>query len=70
MGSVTNAMCTSFKVELMTATHNFTASTGNAFKIALIKASPTGDYGAATTNYSNLTGASDETSGTGIPQGA
>jgi len=69
MGSVTNAMCTSFKVELMTATHNFTASTGNAFKIALIKASPTGDYGAATTNYSNLTGASDETSGTGYTAG-
>jgi len=69
MGSVTNAMCTSFKVELMTATHDFTASTGNAFKIALIKASPTGDYGAATTNYSNLTGASDETSGTGYTAG-
>jgi hypothetical protein len=69
MGSVTNAMCTSFKVELMTATHNFTASTGNAFKIALIKATPTGDYGAATTNYSNLTGASDETSGTGYTAG-
>ncbi len=69
MGSVTNAMCTSFKVELMTATHNFTTSTGNAFKIALIKATPTGDYGAATTNYSNLTGAADETSGTGYTAG-
>lgn len=60
--SVTTAMPTSFKVEILTATHNFTASTGNTFKIALMKAtaSGTGTYGAATTNYSNLTGASDE----------
>ena len=30
-----NYMCTSFKTELMTGTHNFTASTGNTFKLAL-----------------------------------
>ena len=55
-------MPTSFKVEILTATHNFTASTGNTFKLALGKAaaSLTGTYGAATTNYSNLTGNSDE----------
>ena len=58
----TTAMPTSFKVEILTATHNFTASTGNIFKIALGKAtaSVVGTYGAATTNYSNLTGNSDE----------
>jgi hypothetical protein len=58
----TTAMPTSFKVEILTATHNFTASTGNTFKIALGKAtaSVVGTYGAATTNYSNLTGNSDE----------
>ena len=30
-----NFMCTSFKVELMRAVHNFTTSTGNTFKLAL-----------------------------------
>lgn len=62
MAGFTTAMPTSFKVEILTATHNFTASTGNTFKIALGKAtaSVTGTYGAATTNYSDLTGNSDE----------
>jgi hypothetical protein len=62
MAGFTTAMPTSFKVEILTATHNFTATTGNTFKIALGKAtaSITGTYGAATTNYSNLTGNSDE----------
>jgi hypothetical protein len=58
-------MTTSFKSEILTATHNFTNSTGNAFKIGLFKTSVTGTYGAATTAYSNVTGNSDETSGTG-----
>ena len=31
----TSAMCTSFKQEILVATHNFAASTGNTFKIAL-----------------------------------
>jgi hypothetical protein len=54
--SITTAMPTSFKVELFKAVHNFTASTGNTFKIALLKAaaSGSGTYGAATTSYSNL----------------
>lgn len=30
-----NFMCTSFKQELLTGTHNFTASTGDTFKLAL-----------------------------------
>jgi hypothetical protein len=49
-------MPTSFKVELFKAVHNFTASTGNTFKIALLKAtaSGSGTFGAATTSYSNL----------------
>lgn len=60
--SVTNAMPTSFKGEILEGSHNFTVSTGNAFKIALLKAtaSGTGTYGAASTNYSNITGNSDE----------
>jgi hypothetical protein len=54
--SITTAMPTSFKVEILRAVHNFTASTGNTFKIALLKstASGSGTFGAATTNYSNL----------------
>lgn len=54
--SITTAMPTSFKVELFKAVHNFTASTGNTFKIALLKAaaSGSGTYGAATTSYTNL----------------
>lgn len=58
----TTAMPTSFKVEILKAVHNFTASTGNTFKIALGKATASviGSYGAATTNYSDLTGDSDE----------
>jgi hypothetical protein len=62
MTGFTTAMPTSFKVEILTATHNFTASTGNTFKLALGKAAASlaGTYGAATTAYSNLTGNSDE----------
>lgn len=52
-------MCTSFKVELMTGTHNFTNSTGNTFKIALYTSSAT--MGATTTAYS----ATNEVSGPG-----
>ena len=44
-----NFMCTSFKTELMQAVHNFTASTGNTFKLALYDNSAT--FTAATTAY-------------------
>jgi hypothetical protein len=44
-----NFMCTSFKQELMTGTHNFTASTGNTFKLALYTNSAS--FTAATTAY-------------------
>ena len=60
--SVTTAMPTSFKVEILKAVHNFTASTGNTFKIALMKATAAGSgtYGAATTSYDTLVSNSDE----------
>lgn len=67
--TVTTALPTSYKVELMTGTHNHTNSTGNTFKIALIKSSESGTYGAASTNYSNITGSADEASGTGYTAG-
>ncbi len=67
--AATTAMCTSFKSELMQALHNFLLSGGNTFKIALIKSGMAGTYGAATTNYSNVTGNTDEASGTGYTAG-
>lgn len=62
MAGFTTAMPTSFKVEILKAVHDFSNPGGDTFKIALGKAtaSITGTYGAATTNYSNLTGNSDE----------
>lgn len=44
-----NYMCTSFKVELMKAVHNFTASTGSTFKLAMYDNSAS--FTAATTAY-------------------
>jgi hypothetical protein len=44
-----NFMCTSFKVELMRAVHNFTTGTGNTFKLALYNNSAS--FTAATTAY-------------------
>ena len=64
--SVSTAMCTSFKQELLQKVHNLGSDT---LKLALIKASPSGTYGAATTNYSDVTGNSDEASGTGYSAG-
>lgn len=60
--SVTTAMPTSFKVEVLRAVHNFTASTGNTFKLALMKATAAGSgtYNASTTSYDTLTSNSDE----------
>ena len=46
-----NFMCTSFKVELMRAVHNFTTSTGNTFKLALYDNTPS--FTAATTAYTS-----------------
>lgn len=56
LAGLTTAMCTSFKVELAKALHDFTLTTGNVFKIALFKANASivGTFGAATTNYSQM----------------
>jgi hypothetical protein len=64
--AITTAMCTSFKQELLGGTHDLDTDT---IKLALIKDTPTGTYGAATTNYSDVTGNSDEASGTGYSAG-
>ena len=57
--AITQAMCTSFKTELLTGTHNFTNSSGNTFKLALFTSSAS--LGAGTTAYTT----SNEVSGTG-----
>ena len=49
--AITSAVCTSFKVELLKGVHNFTATTGNRFKIALYTSSAT--LGASTTAFSS-----------------
>ena len=62
--AISTAMCTSFKQEILVGTHNFTATTGNTFKLALFTSSAT--LGASTTAFD----ASDnEVSGTGYSSG-
>jgi hypothetical protein len=61
--AITQAMCTSFKGEVMQALHDFTASTGNVFKIALYTSTAT--MSASTTAYS----ATNEVSGTNYVAG-
>jgi hypothetical protein len=46
-----NFMCTSFKKELLQGKHNFTASSGNTFKLALYTNSAS--FTAATTAYTS-----------------
>ena len=76
--AISTAMCTSFKQEILVGTHNFTATSGNTFKLALFTSSAT--IGASTTafdasdnevtgtNYTsggaNLTSVTPTTSGT------
>ena len=64
--AITTAMCTSFKSELLGGTHDLDT---DSIKIALIKSSMAGTYDATTTNYSDVTGNSDEATGTGYSAG-
>jgi len=61
--AITQAMCTSFKKELLEGVHNFKNSGGSTFKLALFTSSASLD--AATTAYST----SNEVSGTGYSAG-
>jgi len=58
-----NYMCTSFKQELLVGSHNFTASSGDTFKLAMYTNSAS--FNAATTAYTT----SNEVSGTGYSAG-
>ncbi len=57
--AITQAVCTSFKQEILVEGHDFTASTGDTFKIALYDSSAT--LSAATATYSS----DDEVSNSG-----
>ena len=61
--AITQAMCTSFKAELMLAVHDFRDTGGDTFKLALYTSSASID--ANTTAYT----ASDEASGTNYSAG-
>ena len=61
--AIPQAMCTSFKKELLEGVHNFKNSGGSTFKIALFTSSAT--LGASTTAYSTT----NEVSGTGYSAG-
>ena len=61
--AITQAMCTSFKKELLEGVHNFLLSGGDTFKVALFTSSAS--LGAATTAYST----SNEVSGSGYSAG-
>ena len=56
--AISQAMCTSFKVELLKGVHNFTNSSGKTFNLALYTSSAS--LGASTTAYTT----SNEVSGT------
>lgn len=61
--AITSAICTSFKKELLERKHDFNASGGHTFKIALYTSAATLD--ASTTNYTT----SNEVVGTGYTAG-
>ena len=61
--AIIQTLTTSFKVELAQGLHNFTAGTGNVFKLALYTANA--DLGASTTAYTTA----GESSGTNYTAG-
>lgn len=67
--ALTQALCTSFKVQLMQGAQNFDNPGGDTYKIALFRAqgSIVGTFGAATTNYSDM--GADEVTGIGYTAG-
>ena len=49
--TISSAVCNSFKQEILVGTHNFTTTSGNAFKLAMYTSSAS--LGAGTTAYSS-----------------
>lgn len=58
--AITTAFCTSAKVDLLNGRHHFALSGGDTFKLALIKTSEAGTYGAGSTSYANISGNGDD----------
>jgi len=63
MAITTNAIANSFKGQILRAIHNFTAGTGNTFKLAMYQTDAT--LGASTTSYTS----SQEVSSAGYTAG-
>tara|TARA_R100001369_G_C3263846_1_gene158690 strand:+ start:94 stop:522 length:429 start_codon:yes stop_codon:yes gene_type:complete len=61
--AITSAVCNSFKVEALTGTHNFTASSGDTFKLALFTSS------AVLSKSTTVFNSSGESSGTNYSSG-
>ena len=61
--AISSAICTSFKKELLEGKHDFNATAGHTFKIALYTSAAT--LGASTTDYTTT----NEVSGTGYTAG-
>ena len=68
--AITSAICNSFKVEILTGVHNFTASTGDTFNLALYTSSATLDkdttaYG-STNEITNTSGSAYSAKGNAL----
>lgn len=63
MGTITTAMCDTFKQELLGGTHDLDS---HDLKLALIKESPTDNYGVGTKSYNN---AAHTSAGESLTQG-
>ena len=65
--AITSAICNSFKVEILTAIHDFTASSGDTFNLALYTSSATINKSttafSATNEIANTAGSSYSTKG-------
>lgn len=61
LAGITSSICTSLKVEILKAIHDFTNG-ADVFKMALFKAGGllVGTYDSTTTGYANMTGNADE----------
>ena len=66
--AISSAICTSFKQEILVGTHNFTASSGDTFKIALYTSDAS--LGAATTAFSTSNEISNTSGSAYQPGGA
>jgi hypothetical protein len=65
--AITSAVCNSFKVEILKGVHNFTASSGDTFNLALYTSSAS--LGASTTAYTTSNEISNTSGSAYTPKG-